>query len=225
MDKLWSKSEITHLKRNSDRQSLEELAERFHTDTETVRLKIEELGLAASSSDMADQAVEDFTAGVEALFAKDSAKAADLFEKVIGEAEGRQLRDRAKQYLQVCRDRLASDPPLENPYLEAVGAKNRGDLEQALALCTEHGDVEGDEKFAYLSASVKALGEEDEEGALADLARAIELEPRNRVHAYHDPDFDSLRGSEVFGELIKAPSASAPAPASPPSVSGMTLGL
>ncbi len=68
MEKLWSKTEITHLKRYAGKQSLEELAQRFHTDSEAVRRKIEELGLvgaaeAAEHADRRHQALRGRTCG------------------------------------------------------------------------------------------------------------------------------------------------------------------
>ena len=45
MQKRWSKAEIAHLERHASSASLEELAKKLHTDTTTVELKLEELGL------------------------------------------------------------------------------------------------------------------------------------------------------------------------------------
>lgn len=203
MDKLWSKTEISHLKRNSAKQTLEELAERFHTDTDTVRAKMEELGLApgASGAGSTDVMVEHFTRGVEALYGDELGKAVEAFETVVRDAEGRQLRDRALQYLEICQQKQAGDESVEDPYLAAVMAKNSGDLEKAAELAAR-GDQD-DEKFAYLAASLEALRGE-ETSALELLARAIELEPRNRVHAYHDPDFRELRDADGFASLLRA---------------------
>ena len=73
-----------------------------------------------------------------------------------------------------------------DPYLSAVFEKNNGNLEQALELCQQQGATDKDERYTYLMASIQALaGAEDE--ALDLLQAAIRLEPKNRVHAYHDP--------------------------------------
>lgn len=214
MDKLWSKSEIAHLERHADSQDLNELAQRFHTDTETVRKKIEELGLSSGGLGPLnmDAEVKNFEAAIQLLYDKKYEQAAAGFEKTIAESEVRQLSDRARQYLQICRERIEEAEPIDDPYLAAVYEKNQGNLKEALEICEQQGDaVRTNERFAYLAASIHALGEDDEK-AVTSLARAIELEPKNRVHAYHDPDFASLRGREEFSRLM----GSAPAPVSPP---------
>jgi hypothetical protein len=67
----------------------------------------------------------------------------------------------------------------------------------ALELCKRGGRQGKDERFAYLAASIHALrGEHDD--ALKLLELATEMNPKNRIHAYHDPDFAALRGREGF---------------------------
>ena len=220
MDKLWSKTEISHLKRNGAGQTLEELAERFHTDTETVRAKMEELGLvpSASGAGSTDVMVESFTKGVEALFGGKLSDAIEAFQRVANDAEGRQLRDRALQYLEICRQKESGDEPIDDAYLAAVMAKNSGDLDKALEFAGQ-GDQD-DEKFAYLTASLHALRGEEEQ-AVEHLTRAIELQPRNRVHAYHDPDFRELREAEGFSSLMRPSAPAAPQPESLPTPSAI----
>ena len=206
MDKRWSKAEIAHLKRNAEKQRAEELAQRFHTDTETVRRKLAELGLGSADADAqaADVALEDFRQALDLLHAKKWAQAAKLLEKVAAGAESIQLADRARQYLAICRAQTEKDEGDTDPYLRAVFEKNQGNLEAALELCKKHGSVSKDERYAYLAASIQALvGAEAE--ALKLLSTAIRLEPKNRVHAYHDPDFEALQDSEDFTQLVQAP--------------------
>ena len=206
MEKRWSKAEIAHLKRNAEKQSVEELAQRFHTDKETVRRKLEELGLGSADADAqaADAALDDFQKACELLAKNKWAQAAKLFEKIAAGAEGLQLADRARQYLAICRSRTEEEDGDSDPYLRAVFEKNQGNLEEALELCRKHGSVKKEERYAYLAASIQALsGAEDE--ALKLLETAIKLEPKNRVHAYHDPDFEALQASEEFAQLIQAP--------------------
>ncbi|MEM9555056.1 MAG: hypothetical protein AAGC60_12415 [Acidobacteriota bacterium] len=203
MDKLWSKTEITYLKRHHESSSVDDLAQRFHTDADTVRAKMQELGLVAGpgGSGVDDEALAAFGEGVEHLHAQTWQKAADSFRIAVDEAESRHLRDRASQYLAICEQRLADPAELEDRYLAAVLAKNRGDLDGAQSAADEVGDPSADERAAYLQASIHALrGDEDE--ALAALGTAIELEPKNRVHAYHDPDFEALRGRDEFRSLL-----------------------
>ena len=205
MDKLWSKTEITHLKRYAGKQSLEELAQRFHTETEAVRRKIEELGLvgAAEAAEHADAAIKVYEEGLRLFFAHEWQKAEAHLSKVIDEAEFNQLADRARQFRAICLAKLAQEEPVDNPYLEAIALKNHQRVDAALAVVKSHGDTTTDERWAYLAASLNALAGHDEE-ALALLAKAIELEPKNRVHAYHDPDFQSLRYRDGFSSLLRA---------------------
>ncbi len=208
MDKRWSKAEIAHLKRNAESQSAEELAQRFHTDSDAVRRKLEELGLgsADTSSEAAEAALADFGKALDLLHGGKYPQAGDLLEQVAGTAEDIQLADRARQHLKICRSRGAEDTENGDPYLRAVFEKNNGNLEQALELCRQQEAEDGDERYAYLMASIQALAGVDDE-ALGLLEAAIRLEPRNRVYAFHDPDFETLRGHEEFAQLVQAASA------------------
>jgi len=203
MQKRWSKAELNHLKRHAASQSVEELAQRFHTDTETVRRKLQELGLddRAGSAEKADETLEIYTRGLERLHERDWGEAEALFLKIVQGSENRQLADRARQNLAVCRDRRAEDVTDGDPYLRAVFEKNRGNVEVALQICKKEGKEADDERYAYLLASLKALLGQTEE-ALSHLENAIRLEPKNRIHAYHDPDFNEVREEERFSALV-----------------------
>jgi tetratricopeptide (TPR) repeat protein len=88
-----------------------------------------------------------------------------------------------------------------DPFLQAVFEKNRGNLAAALDLCRKEGREQKDERFAYLAASIHAVEGRLEEAVQA-LSRAIELNPRNRVHAYHDPDFAEIRRDRDHRQLF-----------------------
>lgn len=208
MEKLWSKAEVAHLKRNAEKQSVEELAQRFHADSDTVRRKLEELGLGGmeSSNEATAAVLGKYGQALELLYAQEYAKAAELFEQIVAEADDMQIADRAQQHLDICRARTDGDSGETDPYLIAVFEKNNGNLDQALEVCQQQDASDSDERYAYLMASIQALaGAEDE--ALGLLESAIRLEPKNRVHAFHDPDFDELRGNEDFVQLVQASSA------------------
>ena len=202
MDKLWSKTEVAHLKRSTS-QSLDELAQRFHTSADLVRAKMEELGLMTSAAGHAsyEASIEQFGKAASLIHEKKFAEAATILERVVADTDGRHLVDRARQFLTICQQHLDKAPTTEDPYLAAVVEKNRGNLEGALELCGSQGTVESDERFAYLAASIHAMND-DLDAALENLQRAIALEPKNRVHAYHDPDFKSLRGDERYSAAL-----------------------
>ena len=63
-----------------------------------------------------------------------------------------------------------------DPYLTAVVAKNRGDLEAAMESCNRGGLKGKDARFAYLAAAIEGLrGNQDEAAKL--LLKAIEMDP------------------------------------------------
>ena len=204
MDKRWSKTEISHLKKHAANSSVEELARRFHTDTTAVRDKLEKLHLAANNDAGAegDVALEEFEAGLEKIQAKQWDEAKTLFESVATKADHSQLADRARQYIEICL-RQQETLSTADPYLLAVFEKNRGNLEAALAICQQE-DSASVPHFAYLKASVEALAGNEEE-ALTQLQAAIELDPKNRVYAFHDPDFRNLHGLDEFSDLMAMP--------------------
>lgn len=153
-----------------------------------------------------DAALQDYDEGLGLLYKKQWKKAAAIFEKVVAEADNPHLGDRARQNLEVCRRRLRKQEEAEDPYLLAVFEKNQGNLDGALKLCEQHGKLDKDERYAYLAASIRSLaGEEDK--ALKHLEAAIRLEPKNRVHAYHDPDFKSLHKNDAFRGLTSESSS------------------
>ena len=198
MEKRWSKTEIAHLKRNAGTQTLEELAQRFHTDSEAVRRKIEELQLVTSEyASSNDAAIERYAEALKLIYSQEWQPAAECLESLIADADQPELLDRARQFLLICQRQLAEPEEIKDPYLYAVFEKNRGNLEAALELC----EKQDGERYIYLMASIKALAG-DEEEALSLLADAIRSEPKNRVYAYHDPDFRHLHGQEEFTRLV-----------------------
>ena len=201
MEKRWSKTEVAYLKRHAQSGSLEDFARRLHTDVETVRQKLTELNLLSegSSSD-ARAAIDDYALALSLLHEEQWGEAAERLEKVVAAADSPQLADRARPSLTVCRRRLEAASPPKDGYLQAVFEKNRGNLEKALELCPAK-KVKTEERYAYLAASIQALSGAEEE-ALDHLTTAIRLEPKNRVHAYHDPDFQALRDRAGFSSLV-----------------------
>lgn len=158
-----------------------------------------------------DSSLQAYTEALEALHRKSWAKAAQLFASVVESSDLPEMRERARQYLAACRlqeaqhEAKAGKKPREgddaDPYLRAVVEKNRGDLDAALALCRHGGADQKDERFAYLAASIHAVQGRIDEAAQA-LSRAVELSSKNRIHAFHDPDFAELRGNPSFRPIF-----------------------
>ncbi len=155
----------------------------------------------------ADAALDALTQGLAALQARDWPKAAERLEKAIELADRPELRERARQFLAACRQKAQAEDgkPAKgkdaDPYLQAVYEKNRGNLKEALEICRRGGRDQKDERFAYLAASVHALENRLEEAAQA-LATAVELNSKNRIHAFHDSDFAELRKNRDYRALF-----------------------
>jgi tetratricopeptide (TPR) repeat protein len=153
-----------------------------------------------------DPAVDALAKGLEALQRKDWPGAAKLFETAISESDRNDVTARARQFLTVARQQMGGQAPKgkeegdQDPFLRAVFEKNRGNLAAALDLCRREGREQKDERFAYLAASLHALDNRMDEAVQA-LTRAIDLNPKNRVHAFHDPDFAEIRKNhrQLFG--------------------------
>lgn len=210
MEKRWSKTEVAYLKRNAKSQSFEELAQRFHCDVETVKNKLEELEIdskGGGAGGESEAAVSLYDEALRLLYEKKWKQAEKAFDKLISAADGPHLSDRGRQLRNVCRARLARQPEAPDPYLHAVYEKNRGNLDRALEICRKQDGADKSERYAYLMASIQALAGAEEE-ALDHLATAIDLEPKNRVHAFHDPDFRALHGQETFSSLVGGLSSS-----------------
>jgi tetratricopeptide (TPR) repeat protein len=159
----------------------------------------------------ADPSLEALSQGLAALQAQDWKKAVEHFERAVEQSDQPEVKDRARQFLTVSRQRAqgsakpagakgaAAEEP--DPYLQAVYEKNRGNLAEALEISRKGGQDQKDERFAYLAASIHAVESRWDDAAQA-LARAVELNPKNRIHAFHDPDFAELRKNRDLRPLF-----------------------
>jgi tetratricopeptide (TPR) repeat protein len=160
-----------------------------------------------------DPVIEAYAEGLSALQHKNWTKAAELLEKVVAESDRMDLKDRARQLLAATREKIDAQPgkeakgkqgqetPEADPFLAAVYEKNRGNHQAALEISRQGGRDQKDERFAYLVAAIHAAENRTDE-ALRALTKAIELNPKNRIHAYHDPDFAELRKAKEHRPLF-----------------------
>ena len=206
MAKRWKKDETTYLKRYADARRVEELANRFATDVDAVRAKLDEMGLEAVDhqrlASEPDPGIEPLEKGIKALYAKKYAQA----EKLLNEAESKAVQtdvaNLARRYLAATRSRRAvPDKSTADPYLEAVFERNQGNFAAALEICSRGGRQSKDQRFAHLAASIYAASGEAAKAAKF-LEVAIQLNPRNRVLAYHDSDFAAMREDPEYAELF-----------------------
>jgi tetratricopeptide (TPR) repeat protein len=157
-----------------------------------------------------DPSLEALTQGLAALQAKNWTKAVEHFERAVEQSDQPEVKDRARQFLTVSRLRAQEAKPAgakgaaaeePDPYLQAVYEKNRGNLQAALEISRKGEQDQKDERFAYLAASIHAVESRWDDAAQA-LARAVELNPKNRIHAFHDPDFAELRKNRDLRPLF-----------------------
>ena len=174
--------------------------------TETLSSKARATARAAAAI---DPALDAFAKAMDAFHRKDWARTAELLESVLAESDRPDLSARARQYLAATRQKLEETAAARgqakaeegDPFLRAVVEKNRGEAAAALEICRQGGRDQKDERFAYLTASIHAAEGRTQEAVQA-LARAIELNPKNRVHAFHDPDFAELRKDRDHRQLF-----------------------
>ncbi|MGH9465293.1 MAG: hypothetical protein ACRD0X_06565 [Thermoanaerobaculia bacterium] len=130
-------------------------------------------------------------------------RAVGALEELLERTDLPELATTARRYLAICRERLSGPPAdeAEDPYLAAVIERNRGHLAEAQALCAAGGRRGKDPRFAYLAASLFALGERYDEAARY-LEVAETLDPAARVHAQLDADFLAMRAQPAYRHLF-----------------------
>lgn len=217
MPKRWTESELRFLRDNAGKMSLQALAEALSVRLDELEKKMEKLAEKSEPavrkaqtlkelSRHTENARKDYDRGVAALQKKKIEEAerhfADLIQKY---PEERELVDRARVYLAVCeRQRRPGRAALNEPedfYYAAVYEKNRGNVNEAIEHLKRAAKKNGGGKVDFLLACCYAQqGAPD--SALEHLKKAIEEDQRNRFLARHDRDFDTVRDSPEFQELL-----------------------
>ncbi len=207
MAKRWKPQEITYLKRYAKVRLLSELVERFRTQPEEVVEKLKILLLASKDGHgyiqrPRDPLLDAYESGLKAMHKGKWREAAKSFERVVAESQETDLVGRARRNLRSCMEKLGKGVGKEkDPFLLAVYERNRGNFAEALAICSAGGRQSKDERFAYLAASIYSLMDELEKAGTF-LSVAIELNPKNRIHAFHDADFEALREEQEYRQLF-----------------------
>lgn len=222
MAKRWSEAELRFIRDNSQKMSLQAIAEALSVRVDELERKMEKLALAAREPETAAkkaQTLRDLSRHTEAARKEYDRGVGALQKKKVDEAEKhfldlvqkypdeKDVVDRARVYLAVCeRQKRAAQPALTEPedfYYAAVFEKNRGKVDEAIEHLKRAAKKNGGGKVDFLLACCYATqGESDP--ALEHLKRAIEEDGHNRILARHDRDFDSLRGTPEFLELLTA---------------------
>lgn len=221
MAKRWTEAELRFLTDNAGKMSVQALADVLSVRIDDTEKKIKALGLVGGASENAaarkaqtlkelskhtENARKDYDRGVSALQKKKVDEAERNFTDLIQKyPEERELVDRARVYLSVIeRQKREAGPTLTEPedfYYAAVLEKNRGNVAEAIEHLKRAAKKNGHGRVDFLLACCYAqTGETDT--ALAHLKNAIEEDKSNRILARHDSDFDLLRETPAFQELL-----------------------
>lgn len=147
-----------------------------------------------------------FEQAVRALGRRQYEEARSLFARACAGPDEK-IRTSAEQYLRVCERRIAEAfeaRSFDEHYTYGVALLNarrldeaRGHFEQALRM-----KPDADYMYYTLAACLALSG--NLAGAGENLRRAIELQPRNRIAARQDPDFEDARKHPEIEELLGA---------------------
>jgi tetratricopeptide (TPR) repeat protein len=220
MSKRWTEAELRFLRDNAAKMSIQALADALTVRIDELEKKMEKLGLLGGAeaptakkaqtlkelSKIAENARKEFDRGFSALQKKKIDEAERHFSELTQKyPDEKELVDRARVYLAVCeRQKKAAAPALTEPedfYYAAVIAKNRGQVGEAIEHLKHAARKNGGGKVDFLLACCYAQNGE-RETALEHLKRAIGEDQSNRILARHDSDFDPVRDTPEFQELL-----------------------
>jgi tetratricopeptide (TPR) repeat protein len=153
-------------------------------------------------------ALEEFGKAVELLQKGSFKEARDRFQTIEKEnTDEPSLADRSRTYAKICEQKLAPAPESpqdgEGLYLLGVMSSNNGQYDEALDLLERALQQMPDSpKVLYARASTWSL-KGNAEAAVAELRRAISVDPRVRFQATNDPDFEPIREEPAFIDIIE----------------------
>jgi tetratricopeptide (TPR) repeat protein len=151
------------------------------------------------------QSLQSYQSGIQLMQEGKFEKARTIFEKLIATGPAEVL-ERCRVYLLVCQGKLtestrdfASD---EEQYDYAISLLNTGDYSEARGHFEMILGSNSSADYAYygLAALNSMIGQVEE--CLEHMAKAIELNPRNRIQARTDTDFHNMIEDPRFTELL-----------------------
>jgi tetratricopeptide (TPR) repeat protein len=150
-------------------------------------------------------AVQQYQAAVQMLQQGRFEKALAALEKLLPDAPP-ELRERCKMYIITCKRQLES-PSLsfltpEEHFDYAISQLNTGYYEEAREQLEAILDKKADADYAHYGLAVLDAMTGRSQNCLENLARAIELNPRNRLQARVDNDFQNVVDDPRFTELL-----------------------
>ena len=221
MAKRWTEAELRFLKDNAQKMSVQALADVLSVRIDELEKKMEKLGLTGASAESpaakkaqtlkelsrhTENARKDFDRGVGALQKKKFDEAERNFlDLILKYPDEKELVDRSRVYLAICeRKKQAAQPAMTEPedfYYAAVVEKNRGNVSEAIEHLKRAAKKNGGGRVDFMLACCYAQTG-DSAVSLAHLKKAIEEDQQHRILARHDRDFDPLRESPEFQELL-----------------------
>jgi outer membrane protein assembly factor BamD (BamD/ComL family) len=161
------------------------------------------------------EAVALYEQGLEKLQRHDYLGAAELFESVLTRySEEKELHERVKLYLNVCRRQAAANVSaphtIEERLFASTLALNGGRYDEAIAHLRLVRDEDPDNDHALYMLAVAHAQRGEFAEAVAHVERAIALNPENRALAKTDPDLDPVRDDDAFRAALEAPAIPRP---------------
>lgn len=151
------------------------------------------------------QAVQNYEAAVRAMQEHKFEKAKGLLEKILA-AGNRELMDRARVHLNLCKQQLAGGSTnfktQEEHFDYAVSLMNSAQFDQARLHVEKILKQNPKADFAYYGMAVVDCLTGQVEASLKNLSEAIRLNPQNRFQARNDSDFQNMADDPRFTELL-----------------------
>jgi outer membrane protein assembly factor BamD (BamD/ComL family) len=157
------------------------------------------------------EAVALYEQGLERLQQHDYQGAMDRLESVLRQfPEEKELHERVKLYLNVCRKQASAaqtaPQTIEERLYASTLALNGGRYDEAISHLRLVRDEDPDNDHALYMLAVAHAQRGELAEAVAHVERAIAMNPENRALARTDPDLDPVRDDESFRTALEAPS-------------------
>ncbi len=163
-------------------------------------------GTAVAPADSArSQALQLYEAGLRLMQERKYDKATVTFEKILTNGPG-DLCERVRIYIAACAQQLEhvrnSFASLDEQYDYAISLLNTGDYDDARQHLEDILEKDRNCDFVYYGLAVLSSMTGRQENCLEHLNEAIRLNPRNRIQARGDSDFQDMVDDPRFTELL-----------------------
>ena len=132
-------------------------------------------------------------------------KALAMLEKLLPDAPA-EIHDRCRMYISTCRRQMdktkLSFPTPEEHYDYAISKLNTGYYEEAREEFNRILNVHNEADYAFYGLAVLEAITGRTQECLSSLSKSIELNPKNRLQARVDNDFQSMADDPRFTELL-----------------------